>query len=72
MIIQAYQWKCSSWNPSSKARIAWDFATLLRIQDHPAGRSTKSSLFLKTMISDDFLSSGAFPNQKPYKQASQE
>ena len=47
-------------NPSSKARIAYDFL-------HPARRNqlTKSSLFLKTMISDFFLSSSAFLNHNP-------
>ena len=32
IITQAYQSRCSSWKPSSKARIASDFSTLLRIQ----------------------------------------
>ena len=32
IITQAYQSRCSSWRPSSKARIASDFSTLLRIQ----------------------------------------
>ena len=32
IITEAYQSRCSSWKPSSKARIASDFSTLLRIQ----------------------------------------
>ena len=48
-------------NPSSKARIAYVFSHT------PASRSklTKITLFLKTMISDFFLSSGAFLNHNP-------
>ena len=59
-----------AWKPWSKVRIAKDFST----RKHPVGRSTKSSLFLQTMISDkaNFLTSGAFLNQKTNKQASQE
>ena len=59
-----------AWKPWSNVRIAEDFST----RKHPVGRSTKSSLFLQTMISDEanFLTSGAFLNQKTNKQASQE
>ena len=59
-----------AWKPWSKVRIAEDFST----RKHLVGRSTKSSLFLQTMISDEanFLTSGAFLNQKTNKQASQE
>ena len=32
IITQAYHSRCSSWKLSSKARIAWDFWTLLRIK----------------------------------------
>ena len=32
IITQAYHLRCSSWKLSSKARIAWDFSTLLRMQ----------------------------------------
>ena len=48
-------------NPSNKARIAQEFS------HGPARRSklTESSLFLKTMIPDFFLSCGAFLNHNP-------
>ena len=32
MITQAYHSRCSSWKLWSKARIAWDFSTLIFIQ----------------------------------------
>ena len=32
IIAQAYHSRCSSWKPSSKAEIAWDFSTLLLIK----------------------------------------
>ena len=32
IITQAYHSRCSSWKPSSKAEIAWDFSTLLLIK----------------------------------------
>ena len=52
-ITQAYRSRCNSWKPSSKARIALDFPTFLRIQQGEV------SWILKTMIPDYFLSSGA-------------
>ena len=38
IITEAYRLRCSSWKPSSKARIAKDFSTLLRIQQGEALR----------------------------------
>ena len=38
IITEAYRLRCSSWKPSSKARIAEDFSTLLRIQQGEALR----------------------------------
>ena len=35
---QAYQSRCSSWKPSRKARIAWDFSTLFT---HQQGKKRK-------------------------------
>ena len=49
-------------NPSSKARVTEDFSTFLLAK---RSKLAKSSLVLKTMISDFFLSSGAFLNQNP-------
>ena len=62
IITQAYRSRCSSeTHASSKARIAQDFS-------HSPARQSKltiSSLFLKTMIFDFFLSSGPFLNHNP-------
>ena len=71
MITQAYHSRCSSWKLSSKARIAWDFLTLLSIQQdekqkrcHPksdfrlwqeAHSSTKNSINKPTMNNRLFM-----------------
>ena len=57
IITQAYQSRCSSWKtwkPSGKARIAWDFSTLLPqarwIREHDAIRNQISSDFDKRRL----------------------
>ena len=58
-------------NMSSKARIAEQFWTLLRIQE---GEVLREAYFWKrwSPVKLTFLSSGAFLNKKPNKQAGQE
>ena len=53
IITQAYQSRCSSWKPSSKAKTAWDFSTLLHIKrgEHDAIRNRVSNDFDKPRIS---------------------
>ena len=54
IITQAYQSRCSSWKPSSKARIAWDFSTLLRIKQGEVSKLIFENDALPNWISDDF------------------
>ena len=53
IISQAYQPRCSSWKLSSKARIAWDFSTLLRTKwgERDATQNRISNDFDKRRIS---------------------
>ena len=59
IITQAYQSRCSSWKPSSKARITWDFSTLLKIHIKQGEVSSalifiKQSDAIRNQISDYF------------------
>ena len=70
MITQAYLSRCSSWRPSSKARINRAFWTLLRIKQNQA-RWKKEKMPFETGF-PIILTSGAFLNHKPNKQTSHE
>ena len=63
IITQAYRSRCSSRESSSKARIAEDFSTILRIQQG------EILIITDFLLSFNFLSSGAFLIEKKKKHA---
>ena len=65
-ITQVYHSRCSSWKLSSKARMAWDFSTLLSIQKGEKTETMPSEIVFPTSTS------GAFLNQTVNKQTSHE
>ena len=65
IIIQAYRSRCSSWKPSSKARIAKDFSTLLRIQQNEVLRE---AYFWKRLFPITFRQAAHFSTKNPVDQ----
>ena len=62
IIIQAYRLRCSSWKPSSKARNAKDFSTLLRIQP---GEVLREAYFWKRWFPITFCQAAHFSTKNP-------
>ena len=62
IIIQAYRSRCSSWKPSSKARIAKDFSTLLLIQK---GEVLRVAYFWKRWFPINFCQVPHFSTKNP-------
>ena len=54
IIAQAYHSRCSSWKPSSKAEIAWDFSTLLRLKQEQVSKLIFENDAIRNRISNDF------------------
>ena len=71
IITQAYHSRCSSWKPSSKARVAWDFSTFLRMKQDEVSELISENDAIPKRIFYDF-DNRHISQPKPNKQTSHE